>query len=249
LIRKGGVSSVLATVAGIALAASAAPAGAAVSLGQTGEPAGSCGPITNYYAQTAVGGPPGYAVPAGYGVITSWSSQGDSTNPGTGKLLIWRPTSKPNQYTLVRKSLTEAFAAGIVRTFSVRFPVEPNDVLGMAAQFACLLNNTLTGDLWRYVSTGTEPAEGSTQVLSGTFAQQRIAIAAQVEADADHDFFGDETQDQCPTDATTTGPCPASAAPLTGPTGQRAAALKKCKKKHSKKARKRCRKKAKKLPV
>jgi hypothetical protein len=233
LIRKGGAISALATAAGIALAASTAPAGAAVTLGQTGDPAGSCGPITNYFAQTAVGGPPGYAVPAGYGVITSWSSQGDSTNPGTGKLLIWRPTSKPTQYTLVHKSLTEAFAAGIVRTFSVRFPVEPNDVLGMAAQFACLLNNTLTGDLGRYVLSGTEPAEGSTQVLSGTFDGQRIAIAAQVEADADHDFFGDETQDQCPTDAGTQAACPlTTAVPVTPVTPVR---KRKCK--HKKKHR------------
>jgi hypothetical protein len=44
-------------------------------------------------------------------------------------------------------------------------------------------------------------------------------------------------------------PGPPSAAPLPGPTGQRAAALKKCKKKHSKKARKKCRKKAVALPV
>ena len=217
-----------------------------MSLGQTGDPAGSCGPITNYYAQTAVGGPPGYAVPVGYGVITSWSSQGDSTNPGTGKLLIWRPTSKPNQYTLVHKSFTEAFAAGSVRTFSVRFPVEPNDVLGMAAQFACLLNNTLTGDLWRFVSTGTEPAEGSIQVLSGTFDQQRIAIAARVEADADHDFFGDETQDQCPTDGSTQGPCPV--APVTPvATTVKKKKCKKHKKKHSAESakKKKCKKKKK----
>ena len=39
------------------------------------------------------------------------------------------------------------------------------------------------------------------------------------------------------------------APPLTPPTGQRAAALKKCKKKHSKKARKKCRKKAQLLPI
>jgi hypothetical protein len=37
--------------------------------------------------------------------------------------------------------------------------------------------------------------------------------------------------------------------PVSGPTGLRAAALKKCKKKHSKKKRKKCRKKAKKLPL
>jgi hypothetical protein len=39
------------------------------------------------------------------------------------------------------------------------------------------------------------------------------------------------------------------ASTATGPTGQRAAALKKCKKKHSRKAKKKCKKKAKKLPV
>jgi plastocyanin len=38
-------------------------------------------------------------------------------------------------------------------------------------------------------------------------------------------------------------------APATGPTGERAAALKKCKKKHSAKKRKKCRKRARKLPV
>jgi hypothetical protein len=39
------------------------------------------------------------------------------------------------------------------------------------------------------------------------------------------------------------------AVPMAGPTGRRAAALKKCKKKHSHKAKKKCRKKARKLPV
>jgi hypothetical protein len=35
-----------------------------------------------------------------------------------------------------------------------------------------------------------------------------LAVAADVETDADRDQFGDETQDGCPTDATTQGPCP-----------------------------------------
>jgi hypothetical protein len=42
---------------------------------------------------------------------------------------------------------------------------------------------------------------------------------------------------------------PSTPATTSTPTGRRAAALKKCKKKHSAKARKRCRKRAKKLPV
>jgi hypothetical protein len=43
-------------------------------------------------------------------------------------------------------------------------------------------------------------------------------------------------------------PTPAPPA-ATGPTGERAAALKKCKKKHSAKARKKCKRKARRLPV
>jgi hypothetical protein len=44
-------------------------------------------------------------------------------------------------------------------------------------------------------------------------------------------------------------PTPTPTPPATGPTGQRAAALKKCKKKKNKQARNKCKKKAKKLPV
>jgi hypothetical protein len=52
-----------------------------------------------------------------------------------------------------------------------------------------------------------------------------------------------------PHDIALTGSGTVAQPPTTGPTGERAAALKKCKKKRSAKARKRCRKRAKKLPV
>jgi CSLREA domain-containing protein len=60
--------------------------------------------------------------------------------------------------------------------------------------------------------------------------------------------------DACPTQSGTSNGCPASTPPpppntSTGPTGQRAAALKKCKKKKSAQARKKCKAKANKLPV
>jgi hypothetical protein len=45
------------------------------------------------------------------------------------------------------------------------------------------------------------------------------------------------------------GPPAVGGSPPPGPTGQRGAALKKCKKKHSKKARRKCRKRAKRLPL
>ena len=42
----------------------------------------------------------------------------------------------------------------------------------------------------------------------GQFLSQRVPVEATLEVDADHDGFGDETQDRCPTDASTQGPCP-----------------------------------------
>ena len=40
-------------------------------------------------------------------------------------------------------------------------------------------------------------------------------LSADIEPDADHDGFGDETQDKCPTDATTHDACPDKTAPTT----------------------------------
>ena len=44
-------------------------------------------------------------------------------------------------------------------------------------------------------------ARGSTSVTG------ELLVQAVIEPDADHDGFGDETQDQCPTQANTQGPC------------------------------------------
>ena len=66
-------------------------------------------------------------------------------------------------------------------------------------------------------------------------------VNAVVEPDADHDGYGDETQDQCPTDASTQGPCPTSSTPTPVPPPP---PHKKCKKKHhaAAVAKKRCKK-------
>jgi hypothetical protein len=87
---------------------------------------------------------------------------------------------------------------------------------------------------------------------SGTVDTSPAEIYVGCDSDADGvvDFLDacpiqSGTNNGCP--ATTTTPPPTAAAP--GPTGQRAAALKKCKKKKSAQARKKCKKKANRLPV
>ncbi|HEY3192421.1 MAG TPA: calcium-binding protein, partial [Solirubrobacterales bacterium] len=71
------------------------------------------------------------------------------------------------------------------------------------------------GDEVSYFPSATEPPKGSTQTTTALLSGSRILIAANVEPDSDRDGFGDETQDQCPTNATIQGACPQPPAPLT----------------------------------
>ena len=79
-----------------------------------------------------------------------------------------------------------------------------------------------------------DPPIGSS-VSFGTVGGFLLNLAATVEPDADHDGFGDETQDQCATDGTTQGPCPvAPKKQCKHKKKHKGAAViaKKCKKKH-----------------
>jgi RTX calcium-binding nonapeptide repeat (4 copies) len=102
-----------------------------------------------------------------------------------------------------------------VRTFATRLPVQVGDILGMVAPEPCLLGlpGQPAGDEVRFFLSPAEPPKGSTQTTTDLLPAERILIAANVEPDSDRDGFGDETQDQCPTDAAIQGPCPQPAAP------------------------------------
>ena len=64
----------------------------------------------------------------------------------------------------------------------------------------------------------------------------RVNAQAVVEPDADHDGFGDNTQDQCPSNGTTQGPCPVTPSKKKCKHKKKhhsaAVVAKKCKKKH-----------------
>lgn len=97
-----------------------------MTIGQTGVPNRACN-LNDNFVQSATVGPPGYAVPAGLGVITSWSFRGT----GAGKVVMWRPTGAANQFIVVGKSAAETFDPAVVKSYSTRIPVQPNDLLGM----------------------------------------------------------------------------------------------------------------------
>jgi len=178
-------------LAATAMLVASASASAAVTIGQTGNPSGNCS-SSNNYVQSGIAGPPGYAVPAGFGVITSWSFRGS----GSGKLVVWRPTALFT-FIVVGKSGAETFDPAAVKTYPTQIPVQPNDLLGMriTGDGKCLLTLTDNGDAVRFNITASDPPDGSTQSLNVEIPNVRIAVAASVEPDCDADGLGDETQD------------------------------------------------------
>jgi hypothetical protein len=97
--------------------------------------------------------------------------------------------------------------------FSTRIPILAGDRIG-------LFGNSETGTLFCAETPETEnpgdsigeftgnPTTGSTAKLSKTKTEQLVPVRAVIEPDADHDGFGDETQDGCPQSASFQGPCP-----------------------------------------
>ena len=221
-------------------------AGAATRLGQVSPPFPLLAPSGNFVQLQTATIP--YTVPPPGGVITGWSHMGSAEDgsAGSGRLQLWRRVGMTTDFSLVDRSDLESFTAGIVNSFATRLPVSGGEILGLRSENAASRYGGMAGDNVLELSGG-DPAPGETRGAVGVSEPETLVnVSASLEADTDGDGFGDETQDQCPTNATTQGPCPTTAA---APTGQRAAAIKKCKKKHSKKARKKCRKKANLLPV
>jgi hypothetical protein len=220
-------------------------AGAATQLGQVSPPEPFLSPSGNFVQLQTATIP--YTVPPPGGVITGWSQTGSAEDgsAGSGRLQLWRQVGLTTDFFLVGRSDLESFTAGILNSFATRLPVSGGEILGLRLENAASRYGGMAGDNVLELSGG-DPAPGETRGPAGAPEPETLVnVSAVLEADADGDGFGDETQDQCPTDASTQGPCPTAA------TGQRAAALKKCKKKfrHNKAKLRKCRKKANLLPV
>ena len=201
-------------VGAVALPASAS---AAVTIGATGGNGVADCPADFTWAQdsTAVGSPT-YAVPAGGGVITSWShDRGPALATAQLRLKVFRKTAS-STFLTVGQSDFETLAAPGVNTFATRVEVKGGDILGFrftAAAISCRRSG-VTGDLAMASGPGQPDPPPGTSVPLGTVGAFLLNLAATVEPDCDHDGLGDQTQD------TNTSSCQ---------TGQRAAALAKCK--------------------
>jgi hypothetical protein len=178
---------------------------------------------------TSVSNPNGVAIPSA-GVITSWSVN-IVTYPGgiSEKAEIFRPTGAPNTFSVVGESTMEPIVSGS-NTFETRIPVQAGDRLGIGANLEAVYCGEAEGS--GEVSPNVFGAYEGTVSLGGsaTFTEVphgQVAVSATLEPDADGDGYGDETQDKCPTNASTQGPCPAPPPPAVAITLSASAAAKK----------------------
>lgn len=206
----------------------AGPAQAALTLGQIGPPVAN--PLGcndgGFIVQTGVAAGSDYRVPPGGGVITGWSGRTFSTS-GPDQILQLAVIGNDVSGNLVTFEGLSAFehlpptpTSGTVYSFTTRIPVNGGERIGLYAQdkpsapesfnWACAISNSSGNadrDIWGDLAAaviGGPPALAN----HGQFLSQRVPVEATLEADADNDDFGDETQDRCPTNASTQGPCP-----------------------------------------
>jgi hypothetical protein len=225
---------------GLALAI-AQPAGAATTVGQVSNNANpnNC-PPSSILVTTAVSSGTPFTVPAGGGVITSWQTNAGSGSGGTdAKLKIFRATGDPDQFLVVGQSALEPITASSLNgPFPARIPVQAGDYVSIRPGNNGGPCNTLTANMTdsSRVSMGeADTPNGSTTLFNPTpNTEQRANVSASLEADADSDGFGDETQDPCPGVTGTLDGCVSPAPPPSG-SGQQplvtpAVAPKKCKK-------------------
>jgi hypothetical protein len=239
MIRKVGLLTVLVGAAMFALAPSGSSA--ATTLGSTFDP-DECEGDTTYIQTVSPGN--SYSVPSD-GVITHWTYQAHGTDGTSVKLKVGRVSPSADltlntDVTIVGESNLELVSAGSLGSFSTQIPVKAGDRIGEYVNggfTGCSISDASFTDHYNNSDVGV----GTTTLFSQENFQQDIS--AVWEPDCDNDGRGDDSQDS------DTASChPAST------TGQRAAALQRCRKKAkknhwTKKQRKKCRKKANKLPV
>jgi hypothetical protein len=114
----------------LALMASASPAAAAVTIGQTGTPTAPCAAGVDRLQPTVISGT-SYVVPStvAEGTIVSWSTEAFTGAGQNLALKLYRPITGVF-YRVVAHEGPHPLNAGVVNTFTASVPVKAGDILG-----------------------------------------------------------------------------------------------------------------------
>jgi hypothetical protein len=183
----------------VAALAPGVQAQAAGTVGQTAPSAAAVVPCTVATYFIAHSDRPGYAIPAGGGVITSWSVQGQANGEGTFKFKVFRQLT-PNSFRVEAEDpQTRTVQAGVLNTFATRIPVSGGELLGLwlpSAPQGCWFLGPAGPGTFTTDASKPDPAVASTVVIDGA-NEAELNLSAMLEPDADNDDYGDETQDAC----------------------------------------------------
>jgi hypothetical protein len=161
-------------------------------------------------------------------------------------VIIVRPTGDPLEFfnpgpDIPISVTADGTSAGHITAVATQRSIQAGDRLGLFG-FGLTTKVGANGTPRQCAYSTTGNAAGTTKTYTTSLCNNdEWLLQATVEADADNDGFGDETQDQCPTSASTHGACPISAPPATHKkkckkkkhrSAGAVAAKKKCKKKH-----------------
>ncbi len=206
-------------LSGCLLLLTAGSASAATTIGQNGAGgAGTCG-AGNTFVQTATGpGVPSYAVPPGGGVISSWSFLAGSTPGEQDRLIVARRTGTEGQFFVVGEGAVETMTPSSLNTFLVRIPVKAGDLLGLFTVDGndCVVSTHTAGNADVYVPSDDPPPNTTFTGTAESSSGEAYNVSATVEPDADHDGWGDETQDKCPGVPGSVQGCPKADLAITG---------------------------------
>ena len=142
------------------------------------------------------------------GVVVRWRVNGAS---GPLALRVLRAAGNFN-HTFVSTSGLGTPATTGVATFPTRLPINAGDHVGIEVGPSSEVSSTVPSPAGASAAVWPATADGfaAAPLVTGDAV---FAYDADVEPDADGDGFGDETQDQCPANASTPGPCPLAAPP------------------------------------
>jgi Ca2+-binding RTX toxin-like protein len=196
----------------------ATTADASYTIGQTTGATDGCG-TNQVFVQAQTGGAPSYQASSA-GVIVSWSYRAGSATPSV-RLRVYHATGDPTVWFTRSETAQRTPGAGAgqvhanqLNTFteSPGIRIETDDVLGLTAQgsssMGCISTSS-ANDRIRVKNPPDPPVGQNGTGFLGDLPNLRVDVSAVVEADADADGFGDDTQDSCPAESSVhTGPCP-----------------------------------------
>lgn len=131
--------------------------------------------------QTGSARSPSYTVPAGGGVITSWSNQANAMASGFMQLKVFHPTSQPDRFEVIAESALEPITSGQLSTFPTHLQVQAGDVLGYSrpagTSMSAFFFTEDPGDTLAQ-APGADDAPGSTTTFSPAQPDARLDLSA-----------------------------------------------------------------------